>query len=106
MNDSHVIDCGTETVAPLKANLLVKPDPPQERSHGGILLPDSIKTRSQRGTVIAVGPDCKGVQVGARVLFTYWSAVHLDLNGVEHFLYREEDILGILHGEEMTHDES
>lgn len=101
MNDSHVVECGTETVAPLKANVLVRPDPPPEKTAGGLLYkPDTVKTRSQRGTVLAVGPDCKGVTVGARVLFTYWSAVHLDLHGVEHFLYREDEILGILHGEE------
>ena len=104
MNDSHVVDCGTEIITPLRANVLVRPDPPPDKTAGGLLLPDTVKTRSQRGTVLAIGPDCRGVHVGDRVLFTYWSAIHLDLNGVEHFLYREDEILGLLHGEDLPHD--
>lgn len=107
MNDSHVVEVGTELVVPLRANVLVRPDPPPDKTSGGILYrPDTVKTRSQRGTVLAIGPDCKGVKPGDRVLFTYWSAIHLDLNGVEHFLYREDEILGVLQGEEMSRDQS
>jgi len=106
MNDSHIVECGTERVSPLKSNVLVRPDPPDEKTAGGLLFkPDTIKTRSQRGTVVAVGPACTSVQVLDRVLFTYWSAIHLDVNGLEHFLYREEDILACLHGEEPAHDQ-
>lgn len=100
MNDSLVVTC-TEVIAPTRANLLVRPDPPDETvgSKGLILRPDNTKTRSQRGTVIAIGPDCKGLKVADRVIFTYWSAIHLDVNGEELFLYDEKEILGVLQGE-------
>lgn len=99
MNDSVIVDLGTEVVAPLGDRVLVLPDEFKETTKGGIYLPDTAKTRSQRGTIVATGPDVKGVRCGQRVLFTFWSAVHLDINGQEHFLYGEKDILGVLTGE-------
>lgn len=96
MNDSVVVACATDCVQPLNANVLVRPDPVDKRTAGGIYIPDSAKTRTQRGTIIAVGPDVQHLQVGQRVLFTFWSAIHLDLNGVEHFLYAAKDILAVM----------
>lgn len=99
MPDSLIVDLGTEIVTPLGDRVLVLPDKWQETTKGGIVLPDTVKTRSQRGTVVAIGPDVKGIAVGERVLCTFWSAVHLDINDEEHFLYGEKDILGVLTGE-------
>jgi len=102
MNDSVVVDLGLELMAPLGDRVLVLPDQDDGKVAGGLLYkPDTARTRSQRGTIVAVGPDVKGVQVGQRVLCTFWSAVHLDINNQEHFLYGEKDILGILTGEDL-----
>ena len=100
MNDSVVVDIGTELMTPLGDRVLVLPDKDPEKTTGGIYKPDSARTRSQRGTILAIGPDVKGVCVGQRVLCTFWSSVKLDINGQEHFLYGEKDILGILTGED------
>lgn len=96
MNDSIIIHVNTDTLSPCGARILVHPDPVEEKTAGGIYRPDTAQTRTQRGTIIAVGPEVKRLQVGQRVMFTYWSAAHLSLNGVEHFIYDEKDVLGVL----------
>jgi chaperonin GroES len=96
MNDSTIVACRVDTVKPLGDRVLIKPDAVEEKTAGWIYVPDTAKTRTQRGTVVEIGPDVASLRVGDRVIFTYWSAVHLDLNGVEHFLYAAKDILGVL----------
>ena len=91
-------------VKPLNDRVLVKRTESEERSAGGIIIPDTAKEKPQEGTVIAVGPGKldKGermplnVSVGDRVLFGKYSGTEVNIGGVEHTLLREEDIFAIL----------
>jgi chaperonin GroES len=77
----------------------------EEKSKGGIIIPDTAKEKPQEGKVIAVGKGKVGddgklipieVKVGDRVLFGKYSGTELKLLGDEHLVIREEDILGII----------
>lgn len=91
-------------VKPLNDRVLVKRTESEERSAGGIIIPDTAKEKPQEGTVIAVGPGKldKGeriplnVAVGDRVLFGKYSGTEVNIAGVEHTLLREEDIFAVL----------
>jgi chaperonin GroES len=90
---------------PLHDRVLVKRIEAEEKSPGGILIPDTAKEKPQQGEVIAVGPggrDQSGkltpidVKVGNRVLFGKWSGTEIKLDGVEYLIMKETDILGVL----------
>jgi chaperonin GroES len=90
---------------PLHDRVLVKRIEAEEKSPGGIIIPDTAKERPQEGEVIAVGPggrDQSGkltpidVKVGNRVLFGKWSGTEIKLDGVEYPIMKETDILGVL----------
>jgi chaperonin GroES len=90
---------------PLHDRVLVKRIEAEEKSPGGIIIPDTAKERPQEGEVIAVGPggrDQSGkltpidVKVGNRVLFGKWSWTEIKLGGVEYLIMKETDILGVL----------
>lgn len=92
-------------VRPLQDRVLVKRVEGEEKSAGGLFLPSSAKEKPQEGEVIAVGPgksNDKGevaaltVKVGDRVLFGKYSGTEIKLDGVEHLIMREDDLLGIL----------
>jgi len=92
------------TVRPLQDRVLVKRVESETRSSGGIIIPDSAKEKPREGIVIAVGPgkrneagECVAldVKVGDKVLFGYGGS-ELKLDGVEHMILKESDILGIL----------
>ncbi len=92
-------------VRPLHNRLIVKRLEEDEKTAGGIIIPDTAKEKPQQGDVIAVGPgrrDDKGnliameVQKGARVLFTKYSGNEVDLDGKEHLIISEDDVLAIL----------
>ena len=91
-------------VKPLNDRVLVKRTESEERSAGGIIIPDTAKEKPQEGTVIAVGPGkldkgeriALNVSVGDRVLFGKYSGTEVNIGGVEHTLLREEDIFAIL----------
>jgi chaperonin GroES len=78
-----------------------------ERTPGGIIIPDTAKEKAQQGEVIAVGPgarDEKGVlqpldvKAGDRVLFGKWSGSEVKIDGEELLIMKESDILGVLEG--------
>jgi chaperonin GroES len=78
-----------------------------ERTPGGIIIPDTAKEKPQQGEVIAVGPgarDEKGqvqpldVKAGDRVLFGKWSGSEVKIDGEELLIMKESDILGVLEG--------
>ena len=92
-------------VRPLHNRLIVKRLDEDEKTTGGIIIPDTAKEKPQQGDVIAVGPgrrDDKGnliameVQKGARILFGKYSGSEVDLDGKEHLIISEDDVLAIL----------
>jgi len=92
-------------VKPLGDRVLVEPQEERETKKGGIIIPDSAKDKPQEAEVIAVGNGksldngtCRpmSVQVGDRVLFGKYTGDEVKLDGEEHVVLREEDILAIL----------
>jgi chaperonin GroES len=90
---------------PLHDRVVVKRIDAEEKSAGGIIIPDTAKEKPSQGEVIAVGPggrDEQGklvpldVQVGNRVLFGKWSGTEVKIDGVEYLIMKESDIMGIL----------
>jgi chaperonin GroES len=92
-------------IRPLDDRVVVKPLEAEEKTAGGIVLPDTAKEKPQQGEVLAVGPgrmldsgDRGGlsVKVGDRVFFGKYSGSEVKVEGVEYKILRESDILGIL----------
>jgi chaperonin GroES len=89
---------------PLHDRVIVKRIQEEEKSAGGIIIPDTAKEKPQEGKVIAVGPgkqeDGKvlplGVKAGDKILFGKYSGTEIKLDGEEHLIMREDDILGII----------
>jgi chaperonin GroES len=94
-------------IRPLQDRVIVKRIAEEEKTKGGIIIPDTAKEKPQEGKVVAVG---KGkvsddgtlipmqVKVGDRILFGKYSGSEIKLNGEEHLIMREEDILGVIEG--------
>ncbi len=91
-------------VRPLHDRVIVKRIDEEEKTKGGIIIPDTAKEKPQEGRVISVGPgrheDGKivppDVKAGDRILFSKYAGTDLKLNGEEHLIMREDDILGII----------
>jgi len=92
-------------VKPLHDRVLVKRVEAEEKLKGGIIIPDTAKEKPQEGKVIAVGKgkvsdDGKltklDVKVGDKILFGKYSGSEIKLNGEEHLIMREDDILGVV----------
>jgi chaperonin GroES len=90
---------------PLHDRVVVKRIEAEEKTTGGIIIPDTAKEKPQQGEVIAVGPggrDESGklvpidVKVGDRVLFGKWSGTEVKLDGVEYLIMKESDLMGVL----------
>ena len=90
---------------PLHDRILVKRLEESEERHGSIIIPDTAKEKPQEGKVVAVGKgkvndDGKltplDVKVGDKILFGKYSGSEIKLNGEEHLIMREDDILGIV----------
>ncbi|MGK9167737.1 co-chaperone GroES [Inquilinus limosus] len=95
------------TFRPLHDRVAVRRLDQEERTRGGIIIPDTAKEKPQEGEVIAVGPGARDeqgrlvpldVKVGDRVLFGKWSGTEVKLDGQEILIMKESDILGILEG--------
>lgn len=92
-------------VKPLNDRVLVLRTGEEEKTAGGIIIPDTAKEKPQEGKVIAVGPgkvNDKGekinldVKAGDKVLFGKYAGNEIRIDGVEHLIMREEDILAII----------
>ena len=92
---------------PLHDRVVVRRLTAEERTTGGIIIPDTAQEKPMQGEVIAVGPggrDESGnlikldVKAGDRVLFGKWSGTEVKLDGVEYLIMKESDIMGILEG--------
>ena len=85
---------------PINDRVVVKPAPAEEKTKGGIIIPDTAKEKPQRGEVVAVGPGKEGValtvSVGDIVLYGKYSGQELSHEGVDYLIMREDDILVIL----------
>jgi chaperonin GroES len=94
-------------IRPLGDRILVKRIKEEEKTKGGIIIPDTAKEKPQEGKVVAVGkgkitetgqlvgPD---VKAGERILFGKYSGSEVKLDDEEHLIMREDDILGVLEG--------
>jgi chaperonin GroES len=92
---------------PLHDRVVVRRIEEDERTKGGIIIPDTAKEKPQQGGIVAVGPgayDEKGklqaldVKPGDRVLFGKWSGTEVKIDGEELLIMKESDILGVLEG--------
>ena len=89
---------------PLHDRVLIQSLDSEEKTSGGIIIPDTAKEKPQEGKVIAVGPGAKSddgkttpmdVKVGDHVLFGKWSGTEVKIDGKEYSIMKESDIMGI-----------
>jgi chaperonin GroES len=92
-------------IRPLQDRVIVKRIEEEEKTKGGLIIPDTAKEKPQEGKVVAVGKgklneDGKvmplDVKINDRVLFGKYSGTEINIDGEEHLIMREEDILGII----------
>jgi chaperonin GroES len=90
---------------PLHDRVVVKRIAAEEKTRGGIIIPDTAKEKPQQGEVVAVGPGGRDeagklipidVKVGDRVLFGKWSGTEVTIDGQEVLIMKESDIMGVL----------
>lgn len=93
------------TFRPLHDRILVRRIEAEEKTAGGIIIPDTAKEKPQQGKVVAVGPGARGddgkvtpldVQEGDRVLYGKWSGTEVKIDGKTLLIMRESDIMGVL----------
>jgi chaperonin GroES len=84
------------TFTPLSDRVLIRRVSAEERTRGGLHIPDAAKDKPQAGDVVAVGVDAKNVRAGDRVIFGKYSGDVIRLDEVEHLIMKEEDILGVM----------
>src|ERR1700716_337866 len=92
---------------PLHDRVVVKRLDAEEKTAGGIIIPDTAKEKPMEGEVIAAGPGARNeagalvpldVKAGDRILFGKWSGTEVKLDGVEYLIMKESDIMGIVEG--------
>jgi chaperonin GroES len=93
------------TFRPLHDRILVRRVESDERTKGGIIIPDTAKEKPQEGEVIATGPGARNeqgeitaldVKPGDRVLFGKWSGTEIQLDGEDLLIMKESDVMGVL----------
>jgi chaperonin GroES len=91
-------------IRPLQDRILVKRVDEEETTTGGIIIPDSAKEKPQEGLVVSVGPGktlesgevaAPGVNAGDRILFSKYAGTDVTVEGDEHIIIREDDVLAI-----------
>jgi len=96
---------------PLHDRVVVKRIDAEEKTLGGIIIPDTAKEKPQEGEVVAVGPGGRDeagklvpidVKAGDRILFGKWSGTEVKIDGVEYLIMKESDVMGVL-VEEKSH---
>ena len=91
-------------IQPLADRVVVKPVESEERTKSGIVLPDTAKEKPQQGEVIAVGPGKRDdekrvpleVRVGDRVIYRKYGGTEIKIEGDEHLILSEDDILAVV----------
>ena len=90
---------------PLHNRVVVRRLEQEEKSKGGIIIPDTAKEKPQEGEVIAVGPGARDeqgkihaldVKKGDKILFGKWSGTEVKIDGVEYLVMKESDIMGVI----------
>ncbi|WP_274630834.1 co-chaperone GroES [Arvimicrobium flavum] len=93
------------TFRPLHDRVLVRRIEVDEKTAGGIIIPDTAKEKPQEGEVIAVGPGARDeagklveldVKAGDRILFGKWSGTEIKLNGEDLLIMKESDVMGVI----------
>ncbi|MBZ9767399.1 co-chaperone GroES [Mesorhizobium sp. CA6] len=93
------------TFRPLHDRVLVRRIEAEEKTAGGIIIPDTAKEKPQEGEVIAVGPGARDdsgklapldVKVGDRILFGKWSGTEIKLDGEDLLIMKESDVMGVI----------
>ena len=90
---------------PLHDRIVIRRIEGEDKTKGGIIIPDTVKEKPQEGEVIAVGPGARDesgklvpleLKAGDRVLFGKWSGTEVKIDGEDLLIMREEEVLGIL----------
>ena len=93
------------TFRPLQDRVLVRRIEEEEKTKGGIIIPDTAKEKPMEGEVLAAGPGARGedgklhpldVKVGDRVLFGKWSGTEIKIDGEDLVVMKETDIMGVV----------
>ena len=93
------------TFRPLHDRIVVRRTEAEEKSVGGIIIPDTAKEKPQEGEVIAAGPGARNeagqlqpldVKVGDRILFGKWSGTEIRLDGEDLLIMKESDVMGVI----------
>jgi chaperonin GroES len=96
---------------PLGDRVLVRRVKEEEKTKGGIIIPDTAKEKPQEGEIVAVGPGARDesgkiqpldVKVGDRILFGKWSGTEVSISGEDLLIMKESDILGVLEGQSQA----
>ena len=96
---------------PLNDRVVVKRINPENKSAGGIIIPDTAQEKPSQGEIIAVGPGGRDeagklipidLKVGDRVLFGKWSGTEVKIDGEDLLIMKESDVLGVLEGSVAT----
>ncbi len=94
-------------VRPLHNRLIVRRLDEDEKTAGGIIIPDTAQEKPMEGEVVATGPGARGddgklhaldVKAGDRVLFGKWSGTEVKIDGQEYLILKESDIMGVIQG--------
>jgi len=100
-----VLEENDMTFRPLHDRILVRRIEADEKTAGGIIIPDTAKEKPSEGEVIAVGPGARDesgrlvaldVKVGDRILFGKWSGTEIKLNGEDLLIMKESDVMGVI----------
>jgi len=92
-------------IRPLNDRILVLRVEEEQKTRGGIIIPDTAKEKPQEGKIVATGPGKMGddgqrvpldVKAGDRILFSKYAGSEIKIDGVEHLFMKEDDILGVL----------
>lgn len=88
------------SITPLHDRVIVKPASAEEKTAGGIIIPDTAKEKPQRGTVLAAGPGKKDepvtVKAGDTVLYGKYAGTEISFDGQDYLIMRESDILAVI----------
>jgi chaperonin GroES len=92
-------------IKPLADRVVIKPNTAEEKTKGGIIIPDTAKERPVIGEIVAVGPGRKGddgklipveVKIGDKVMYGKYSATEITVDGQEYLVMRESDIIAVV----------
>lgn len=87
-------------VTPLHDRVIVKPAAAEEKTAGGIIIPDTAKEKPQQGKVVAVGPGTKDntmtLKVGDNVIYGKYAGTEFHLDGKDYMIMRESDVIAII----------